>query len=136
MIECLSRLHDRQLVYGKCRKTCIKHLLIERAGQGVGHKRSVCHCVDVLYQVMKEVTVRARKQEKTGQKQITFEKPVKAKILSLAPMTIIKLCCLTHYNNGNYDLHYLCSKSISNYLCLMCPVCCQILFTGFEHLPN
>lgn len=79
VIECLSRLHDRQLVYGKCRKTCIKHLLIERAGQGVGHKRSVCHCVDVLYQVMKEVTVRARKQEKTGQKQITFEKPVKAK---------------------------------------------------------
>lgn len=45
---------------------CIMHLLIQRTGQGVGHKRPVCHCVDVLYQVMKEVTVRARKQEKIG----------------------------------------------------------------------
>lgn len=32
--------------------------LVERAGEGVGQKRPVRHCVDVLYQVMKKVPVR------------------------------------------------------------------------------
>lgn len=56
---------------------CIMHLLIQRTGQGVGHKRPVCHCVYVLYQVMKEVTVRAREQEKSRQT-VIYETPMKA----------------------------------------------------------
>lgn len=34
--------------------------LIERAGKGVGHERSVCHSVHVLHQVVKEVAVGTR----------------------------------------------------------------------------
>lgn len=48
-------------------KMRLQHLLIEWAGQRVGHKRPVCHCVDVLDQVMEEVTVGTGQVENTGQ---------------------------------------------------------------------
>lgn len=70
MAECSSWFHDRWFASGKCWNSYLKHLLKEWAGKGVGHKRPVCHCVDVLYQVMKEVTVGTRQKDKTRQKQI------------------------------------------------------------------
>lgn len=41
----------------------MRNLLIEWAGKGVGHERSVCHSVDVLHQVVKEVAVGTRQQQ-------------------------------------------------------------------------
>lgn len=34
-------------------------LPVEWTGHRVGHKRSMCHGIDILYQIVKEVSVRA-----------------------------------------------------------------------------
>lgn len=47
----------------------MRNLLIEWARQWVGHKRPVCHGIDVLHQVMEEVTVGAGQQQRIRQKQ-------------------------------------------------------------------
>lgn len=53
-------------------------LLKKWARQRVGHKRSVRHCVNVLHQVMKEVTIGSR-QKKTGDRK-------REKCVSCTPM--------------------------------------------------
>ena len=44
-------------------RVCV--LLVERAGQGVGHEGTVGHGVDVLHQVMEQVAVWTAQQHNT-----------------------------------------------------------------------